>query len=63
MTRRPYSIFVMLVLVLWPLAWAAQPPRVDPPVMEQIRTEAYQHSQVMQYAFFLTDVYGPRLMG
>jgi hypothetical protein len=38
----------------------AQPP-IDPSVIEDIKREASQNSQVMDHAFFLSDVYGPRL--
>ena len=37
--------------------------RVDIPVIERIKYEALQNSQVMEHAFFLSDVYGPRLTG
>lgn len=38
-------------------------PRNDSATVAQIKAEAYQHSQVMQTLFNLTDVYGPRLSG
>ena len=37
--------------------------RSDPRVIERIKEEAYQHSQVMDTLSYLTDVYGPRLSG
>src|SRR5215216_1427359 len=37
--------------------------RVDTSVVERIKREAWQNSQVMEHAFFLSDVYGPRLTG
>ncbi|HEY3934340.1 MAG TPA: M20/M25/M40 family metallo-hydrolase [Gemmatimonadales bacterium] len=35
--------------------------KVDVATIEQIKTEALQHSQVMDMMSYLTDVYGPRL--
>jgi len=32
-------------------------------VMEQIKSESFQNSKVMDHAFYLTDLYGPRLTG
>jgi len=32
-------------------------------VSQRIRAEAFAHSRIMDYAFYLTDVYGPRLTG
>lgn len=34
---------------------------VDLAAIQRIRTEAFQHSAVMEHAFWLTDVHGPRL--
>lgn len=36
---------------------------VDLSIVNRIKTEAFNHSKVMETAFFLTDVYGPRLTG
>jgi hypothetical protein len=47
--------------LLLPLVAAAQE-RVDLPAIHRIRAEAFgQNSKVMDYLFYLTDVYGPRL--
>ncbi|MBV9034609.1 MAG: hypothetical protein JO182_08955 [Acidobacteriaceae bacterium] len=35
--------------------------KVDLAIVNRIRAEAFQHSQVMDTMFYLTDVYGPRL--
>jgi len=43
--------------------WAASPEKVDLSVLNRIKTEAFEHSKVMDTAFYLTDVYGPRLTG
>jgi carboxypeptidase Q len=37
--------------------------RVDFDVMQRIRAEGMTNSKVMDHAFYLTDVYGPRLTG
>src|SRR6266567_4343846 len=37
--------------------------QVDVVTIEKIKTEALEHSQVMDIASWLTDVYGPRLTG
>ena len=36
---------------------------VDLAMVNRIKTEAFQNSHVMENAFYLTDVYGPRLTG
>ena len=37
--------------------------KVDLAMINRIKTEAFQNSHVMETAFYLTDVYGPRLTG
>ena len=37
--------------------------KIDFDTVERIKTEAMEHSQVMELASWLTDVYGPRLTG
>ena len=47
---------------LW--AQIAAPEKVDLGVLHRIKTEAFAgRSKVMDTAFYLTDVYGPRLTG
>jgi hypothetical protein len=41
----------------------SQPSRVDLSVIEKIKAESLNNSQVMGHAFYLTDMYGPRLTG
>jgi hypothetical protein len=36
---------------------------VDLGVVDRIKTEAFDHSKVMDHLYYLTDVYGPRLTG
>src|SRR5260370_186367 len=51
---------LLLVLLLLPL-WAEEP--VDLAMFNRIREEGFPRSQVMDTAFHLTDVLGPRLTG
>src|SRR4051794_7350727 len=53
-------ILQLLVLFLFPL-WAEQP--VDLGMINRIRDEGFHRSQVMDTAFHLTEVLGPRLTG
>jgi hypothetical protein len=48
------------VFLLFPLVVAGQE-RVDGSVVDRIKAEGFQRSQVMETASWLTDVYGPRL--
>src|SRR5258707_11220189 len=52
-----------LPLVLLAAAAAMAEEKVDLAAVNRIRTEAFQRSKVMDHAFYLTDVYGPRLTG
>lgn len=57
MHRRHFLVAVALAL---PLLVAAQQ-AVDLGVVDRIKTEAFDHSQVMEHLRQLTDVHGPRL--
>jgi hypothetical protein len=51
-----------ILLFLWvPLLLAEEP--VDLYAINRIKAEAFQNSKVMETAFFLTEVHGPRLTG
>ncbi len=52
--------FLLLAAAL-PLLVRAE--NVDLSVVHRIKAEAFQNSKVMDYAFYLTDVYGPRVSG
>ena len=52
-----------LFLLLAAGAAAIAEEKVDLAAIYRIKTEAFQHSKVMDHAFYLTDVYGPRLTG
>jgi len=51
------SIFVLLALPL-----AAQK-GLDLGVVDRIKTEAFDHSKVMDHLYYITDIHGPRLTG
>ena len=52
---------ILLVVVSTVLLHAED--KVDLFAINRIKTEAFQNSKVMENAFYLTDVYGPRLTG
>src|SRR2546422_77468 len=52
-----------LALLLVTSVAAIAEEKVDLAAIYRIKTEAFQHSKVMEHAFYLTDVYGPRLTG
>jgi carboxypeptidase Q len=49
------------LVVLSSLATQAQNSKIDPKILAKIREEGLQKSKVMEHAFYLTDVSGPRL--
>src|SRR5262245_52321831 len=59
--KRIISNILLLVLIVV-LPTQAQEP-VDQSVIARIKQEGFQHSQVMETMFYLTDVHGPRLRG
>ncbi len=52
-----------ILLLAFPLSLLAQTEAVDLNTIQRIKMESFRNSEVMEYAFFLTDVYGPRLLG
>jgi hypothetical protein len=54
-----------LLLLLAPLLLAQEPAqeKVDLYTINRIKAEEFQNSKVMENAFYLSDVYGPRLTG
>jgi len=50
-----------LLLLAWLLAAAWGQPKLDLGLVSRIKTEAYDHSKVMDHLSWLSDVYGPRL--
>jgi hypothetical protein len=53
---------ILLFALIFAFPTRAQEP-VDQSVIARIKTEGFQHSQVMEAVFYLTDVHGPRLRG
>ncbi len=60
LVRALSSALLAAVVATTPKPVAAQE-KVDVATIEKIKTEALQHSQVMDIMSYLTDVYGPRL--
>ncbi|HUE23777.1 MAG TPA: M28 family peptidase [Bryobacteraceae bacterium] len=50
---------LLLLAFLLPAAWGQ--PKLDLGLVSRIKTEAYDHSKVMDHLSWLSDVYGPRL--
>ena len=51
----------LLLVLAVPFLYAEE--KVDLAAINRIKTEEFQNSKVMDHAFYLTDVYGPRLTG
>ena len=60
LARATWPTLLAGAIVAFAVPVAAQE-KVDVPTIERIKTEALQHSQVMDMMSYLTDVYGPRL--
>lgn len=60
--RQPAAI-VLTALLLVPTSFAQQTggDKVDLDTLAKIKTEAFQHSQVMEHLFWMSEVYGPRV--
>ena len=68
MTSGPHAKFLYFALVaivgiLALVAPLASQDRAYPQVVDQIRDEGFNRSQIMDYAWYLADVIGPRLAG
>ncbi len=59
---RQYKRGLCRAMLVFPI-WLAAQERVDLQMVGRMRTEGFNNSQVMDHAWFLTDVYGPRLTG
>ncbi len=55
--------YTFLLLFLFSISAFAQQEKVDLQMIEKIKDEGLNRSQVMKTAFYLTDVIGPRLSG
>ncbi len=60
-TKKTLSFFIAAAVAV-PLLLVAEE-KVDLSIVNQIRTQAFSDSKVMDTMFYLTDVYGPRLTG
>lgn len=54
-------VTAVLLLSSAPAQEPLQGDKVDLDTLAQIKTEAYQHSQVMENLFYMSEVYGPRV--
>ncbi len=59
--QRHRLVLVLFVAALAQDAWSQEPVNLE--VINRIRAEGLQNSQVMETLFWLTDVHGPRLTG
>ena len=57
--KSPAFLLLPLMAVAVPTARAEE--KVDLSMVHRIRAEAFENSKVMDHAFWLTDVHGPRL--
>jgi carboxypeptidase Q len=57
------AIVATAAVALFSSPLLAQSEKIDLAAMQKIRDEGFNHSQVMDIASWLTDVYGPRLTG
>src|ERR1700761_5730614 len=67
MTLHPFrqvavsAIALLLVAPQISQAQQAGGDKIDLDVLQQIKTEAYDHSQVMENLYYMSEVYGPRV--
>ena len=59
--RQAAAIVTALYLIPASFAQATGDEKVDVDALAQIKTEAFQHSQVMENLFWMSEVYGPRV--
>jgi carboxypeptidase Q len=58
--KKTFLLSALLISALYTPLWA-QTESIDPQITQKIRTEGLNNSKVMETAFYLTDVSGPRL--
>lgn len=55
-------IVISFLIAAMPLAaQEIAPEKIDLAVLHEIKSQAFQHSQVMEHLFYISDVYGPRV--
>src|ERR1700684_3714761 len=59
--RQAAAMVTALFLIPASVAQAPGGDKVDLDALAQIKTEAFQHSQVMENLFWMSEVYGPRV--
>src|SRR5258707_7526098 len=59
--RQAASMVTALFLIPASFAQSTGGDKVDLDALAQIKTEAFQHSQVMEKLFWMSEVYGPRV--
>ncbi|HLK61805.1 MAG TPA: hypothetical protein VKU19_00100, partial [Bryobacteraceae bacterium] len=59
--RQAAAMVTALFLIPASFAQEAGGDKVDLDALAQIKTEAFQHSQVMENLFWMSEVYGPRV--
>jgi carboxypeptidase Q len=59
--RQAAAIVTALLLISTATAQEPAGDKVDLDTLAQIKTEAYQHSQVMENLYYISEVYGPRV--
>jgi carboxypeptidase Q len=55
------KIVATLLLAAMPMAAQDASEKIDLIVLHEIKSQAFQHSQVMDHLFYISDVYGPRI--
>src|SRR4051812_46838033 len=60
---RSINTLTVLLYLIMPCIAVAQTEYIDQQMMQRIRNEGLQHSSVMDIAFHITEVTGPRLTG
>ena len=57
------AVFTLALLAALPLAGQQPVEQIDLGVLDQIKDQAFNHSQVLEHLFYISDVYGPRING
>jgi carboxypeptidase Q len=61
MTLIKSKTIAILLLAAMPLAAQEATEKIDLTVLHDIKSQAFQHSKVMDHLFYISDVYGPRI--
>ena len=55
------TVAALLIAAMPMAAQETAPEKIDLAVLHEIKSQAFQHSQVMDHLFYLSEVYGPRV--